>query len=116
MGYDTGEYFIVRPLVNELMRTQFHAPDRADLVVDNISRNPGGKPQLQRLWFTGKLDEISRSTPEPTDYDPRLRPWYIEAIGSESEIVTEPYLFLFCPADGPHHCLYAAGRWSCHCR
>ncbi len=95
VGYDTGEYFIVRPLVNEQMRKQFHAPDTADLVVDNISTNPGSKPRLQRLWFTSKLDEIGRSTAQPTDYDPRLRPWYIEAIGSESEIVTDPYLFHF---------------------
>lgn len=95
VGYDTGDYFIVRPLANEYMRTQFHAPPGADLVVDNIVRNSGQKPQLQRLWFTEKLVEIDRSPPEEIDYDPRLRPWYIAALASEQEIETPPYLFHF---------------------
>ncbi len=95
IGYDSGDYFIVRPLAGDIMRKQFQAPTGAELVVDNITGSPGGKHQLQRFWFTAELVEITRSVPEPTEYDPRLRPWYIEAIGSEKEIVTEPYLFHF---------------------
>ena len=95
IGYSTGDYFIVRPLANEYMRKQFSAPFNASFVVDNITTKGGSKPQLQRLWLTDKLVEIGISEPENVDYDPRLRPWYIDAIGSDKEIVTEPYLFYF---------------------
>lgn len=95
VGYETGDYFIVRPLANGYMRKQFLAPTNASLVVDNITRRPGSKPQLQRFWFTEELVEIERTSPEATDYDPRLRPWYIDAISSDREIVTKPYLFHF---------------------
>lgn len=95
VGYSSGDYFIVRPLANEYMRKQFSAPPKASLVVDNISTKTGSKPQLQRLWFTDTLAEIGRSAPEDANFDPRLRPWYIDAISSDKEIVTEPYLFHF---------------------
>ena len=95
IGYSTGDYFIVRPLANDSMRKQFSAPPDADLVTDNITRSSDGTSRLQRFWFSRELVEISRSIPEATNYDPRLRPWYLEAIASEKEIVTEPYLFHF---------------------
>lgn len=95
IGYSTGDYFIVRTLGNGSMRKQFSAPPGADLVVDNITRSFDGTSLLQRFWFSEELVEISRSIPKTTNYDPRLRPWYIEAIASEKEIVTKPYLFHF---------------------
>ncbi|SHO46760.1 HD domain-containing phosphohydrolase [Desulfopila aestuarii] len=95
VGYATGDYFIVRPLIDDHMRRQFNAPEEATLVVDNIVRPPYGKPQMQRIWMNDKLSEIASTEPEPTDYDPRLRPWYIEAINSDKAITTAPYLFHF---------------------
>jgi len=95
VGYATGDYFIVRPLIDEHMREQFGAPEAAALVVDNIVRPPGGKPLMQRIWYTETLGEIERTEPEQSDYDPRLRPWYIEAINADKAITTAPYLFHF---------------------
>ncbi len=95
VGYASGDFFIVRPLSTDYMRSVFSAPPEADLVVDSIVREPGSKPTLQRFWFTRQLEEIGQSVSETTEYDPRIRPWYIEAINSDREIVTEPYLFHF---------------------
>jgi len=95
VGYDTGDYFIVRELTGEVMRNQFAAPPEASLVVDNISRKPDGKRYLQRIWFTPSLQELQRGDPEITEYDPRVRPWYTAAIGAGRDIRTAPYLFHF---------------------
>lgn len=95
VGYASGDYFIVRPLTSEHMREQFEAPANASLVVDNIQRRQGMKPKLMRLWFTDDLAELHRSALSDIDYDPRIRPWYIKAMGSDNEIVTDPYLFHF---------------------
>ena len=95
VGYDSGDYFIVRELNSQVMRDQFGAPPEASLVVDNISQKPDGKRYLQRIWFTPSLQEIKRGVPETTAYDPRVRPWFTAAIGSGRDIRTAPYLFHF---------------------
>lgn len=95
VGYENGDYFIVRILVGDVMREQFNAPQEASLVVDNISRRPDGKGYMQRLWFTPSLEELPRGVPEPTDYDPRIRPWYTAASDTDRDIRTAPYLFHF---------------------
>ncbi|MFW2368735.1 MAG: HD domain-containing phosphohydrolase, partial [Desulforhopalus sp.] len=95
VGYDSGDYFIVRELNSEVIRDQFGAPPEASLVVDNISRKPDGKRYLQRIWFTPSLQELKRGIPETTEYDPRVRPWFTAAIGAGRDIRTAPYLFHF---------------------
>ena len=95
VGYATGDYFIVRPLTDDHMRKQFDAPEEASLVVDNIDYSPNGKPLMQRIWFTDSLERIQSTEPAQSSYDPRLRPWYIEAIKADTAITTAPYLFQF---------------------
>jgi hypothetical protein len=100
VGYETGDFFIVRPLNNGYMREQFSAPPNAAFVVDNISRGEGGQRYLQRIWFTDSLTEIGRATPKVTKYDPRGRPWYKAALATDQEASTAPYLFHFVPFRG----------------
>jgi hypothetical protein len=95
VGYDTGDYFIVRQLNNDYMREQFSAPPMAAIVVDNITTEADNKRYLQRLWYSNSLIELGRSTPAATDYDPRIRPWYKAALTTDREIGTAPYLFHF---------------------
>ena len=96
VGYGNGDYFIVRPLNNDYMRVRFHAPEKADYVVDNISTGPDNRKYLQRIWYSSTLSEIARAQRVPTEYDPRVRPWYIKAQKRPGEeIATEPYLFHF---------------------
>jgi len=94
VGYDNGDYFIVRTLDNHL-RELFEAPPAAEIVVDNISTGQGNKRVLQRIWFTDSLDQLSRQPLQPSAYDPRTRPWFKAALTSDQPIGTEPYLFKF---------------------
>ena len=95
VGYHSGEYFIVRPLLSEKSKKQFSAPDHAHYVVDNIAVSRGGDKVLLRIYYDEHLHEMSRQQPMPTEYDPRQRPWYENALGAQSLIATEPYLFYF---------------------
>ncbi len=95
VGYGTGDFFIVRPINSKYMRKQFKAPDAATLIVDNITKGENNKRYLQRLFFSSDINEISRLTPELTEYDPRIRPWYTDSLNAKREVRTKPYLFHF---------------------
>jgi len=96
VGYANGDYFIVRPLATDKGRSLFEAPDKAVYVVDHITADPAGKQrQLLRLYFDKELQEISRREPEVTEYDPRNRPWYKQAVSTHLVTAVEPYLFYF---------------------
>ncbi len=79
IAYANGDYFIVRHLNSNGLKQTFKAPGSADLMIDNIETDPMGKRKLTRLFFNEQLDIIAREPAADTDYDPRLRTWYIEA-------------------------------------
>lgn len=95
VGYPNGDYFIVRPLNFEYMRTRFHAPDMAALVVDNVHTATDGVRYQQRFWYNQSLQELQRTVLEKTAYDPRVRPWYTIARDDKKVHSTDPYLFHF---------------------
>ncbi len=96
VGYDNGDYFIVRPLVSLQMRERFQAPDEASFVVDHIeTEESNGERLLLRIFFNDKLHEVFRWQPVPTKYDPRTRPWYKQALLSDKATAVAPYLFHF---------------------
>jgi HD-GYP domain-containing protein (c-di-GMP phosphodiesterase class II) len=93
IAYPKGDYFIVRHLRSKELRDRFKAPGTAVFMADNIVMNNLGKREISRLFFNRQLDIIAREPAMHTDYDPRLRPWYLEA-GTEAS-ATKPYLFYF---------------------
>ncbi len=95
VGYENGDYFIVRPVISDYMREQFNAPPHATIVVDNISTGEDGKRYLKRLWYSDSLVELNSDPPAVSEYDPRIRPWYKAALSSNKDVRTEPYLFHF---------------------
>lgn len=94
VGYDNGDFFIVRALDKHL-REVFAAPPEADVVVDNITTGDGNKRVLQRIWFSKSMDELSRAQLQPTTFDPRTRPWFKIALANDQPAGTEPYFFKF---------------------
>lgn len=95
VGYETGDYFIVRQLTHPGQLKTFDAPEKTRFVVDYIEHNVHNGSTLQRHWYNDKLQKLKPVFFTETDYDPRIRPWYTLAI-QEGEIVsTDPYFFLF---------------------
>ncbi len=93
IAYGNGDYFIVRQLGSNDIKSHFKAPASAAFMVDNIETSRLGKRSLNRLFFNRDLDVISREPATGTEYDPRLRDWYNEA--SPEPVSTKPYLFYF---------------------
>ena len=93
VGYANGDYFIVRPLNSSYSKKRFNAPEQAIYVVDDISMLPALGRRLSRLFFDQALNVVHKEAPVETDYDPRHRPWYLQA--DTQPRATQPYLFYF---------------------
>ncbi|RXH14826.1 adenylate/guanylate cyclase domain-containing protein [Bradyrhizobium guangzhouense] len=91
-GYEDGSF--IEMDVIDRARPAFRAGLKVDrdaafrLVV--ISRTAGAAPVTQYLSET--LIPIAE-VPGPTDYDPRQRPWYVEAFRNDKTLLTGPYVF-----------------------
>ncbi len=99
IGYDDGDYFIVRRLDANLS-ARFNAPSPAVIMADHIDQNDSEPSRFERVFFNNKLEEISRQTLPSSNYDPRTRPWYQQAIVADKRITTNPYLFFFMQTVG----------------
>ena len=75
VGYANGDYFIIRPTSFSQVRSLFNAPETAAYVVDHIAADPvSGQRLLERIFYDQQMQELLRHPPEPTEYDPRVRP------------------------------------------
>ncbi len=92
VGYENGDYFIVRMSNNSFLKEQFNAPQGGVLMVDNITAD---ERTDMRYWYDEQLGRINEIELKNITYDPRTRPWYVKAINSDTDIATDPYLFHF---------------------
>ncbi|VVP95273.1 hypothetical protein PS914_03514 [Pseudomonas fluorescens] len=94
LGYDNGDFFMVRPLRTADLKTRLKAADTAAYQVWSIERN-GSDSQMhsQSLFFDQDLNLISRQEHPDETYDPRTRAWFSSARSDSDQITTEPYVF-----------------------
>jgi HD-GYP domain-containing protein (c-di-GMP phosphodiesterase class II) len=90
VGYDTGDFFLVRPLPDESARKEFGAPPDAAFLVQSIEK---GRPRF--AYFDAALRPLSDAARPDYRYDPRGRPWYLQAmkVKARDAIATPPYVF-----------------------
>jgi len=92
VGYEDGSF--IEMDVIDRARPAF----RAELKVDQdaafrlvlISRTAGAAPVTQ--YLSENLIQVAE-VPGPTGYDPRQRPWYVEAFKNDKTLLTGPYVF-----------------------
>jgi adenylate cyclase len=90
VGYPDGHFLYAgRP-------SQFPADRRAELAAPSadaiILRTVDGEgPARRETWTIAGSNGPPRTRPD--NYDPRTRPWYIEAESSQAPVLTEPYRF-----------------------
>lgn len=92
IGYDDGEFLLLRPLQRETPRIP-SAPADAAYLLQSIARNEQGRLQGRWIFLDAQLrPQLERETPDYW-FDPRLRPWYQE-VGAPGEVsMTDPYVF-----------------------
>lgn len=93
VGYDTGDFFMVRPLRTPDLKKLLKAPDTAAYQVWSIERNSSGQVHSQSLFFDQNLTLLSRQDNLGETYDPRGRAWFTSASQDLDQITTEPYVF-----------------------
>jgi len=94
VGYDNGDFFMVRPLRSDILRQYVEAPVHAAYQVWNIGHSPGSSAvQSQSLFFDTSLNLISQRDTLDDRFDPRDRDWYKRARGDANQITTAPYVF-----------------------
>ncbi|MGF6129752.1 HD-GYP domain-containing protein (c-di-GMP phosphodiesterase class II) [Pseudomonas frederiksbergensis] len=94
LGYGNGDFFMVRPLRTDTLRTLLKAPDAAAYQVWSIERHGSGDQVVSRfLFYDQALNLISRQDVADETYDPRIRDWFTSARQDTDQITTEPYIF-----------------------
>ncbi|WP_028620682.1 HD domain-containing phosphohydrolase [Pseudomonas sp. Ant30-3] len=94
LGYDNGDFFMVRPLREPALKTLVQAPLNARYQVWSLERSgPDARALSQSLFFDEHLNLISRNGNVGDDFDPRTRAWFTAARNESGQITTEPYIF-----------------------
>ena len=106
VGYADGEFILFRPLPDPAAQRRFTAPEAAAMVVQSVSTGADGN-MVGEYRFYDKQNMLLASRMMPDYYfDPRVRPWYQEAMKQSTMILTKPYVFFTTKAVG----LTAAAR------
>ncbi|HSC82755.1 MAG TPA: hypothetical protein VLC30_03965, partial [Pseudomonas sp.] len=93
LGYPDGDFFMVRPLRNERLKSIFDAPANAAYQVWSIDRSGSARPISDSQYFDEQLHPINHQQNLNETYDPRVRPWYKMALENGPQVTTGPYVF-----------------------
>ncbi|MGB6009500.1 HD domain-containing phosphohydrolase [Castellaniella sp.] len=93
IGYENGDFLLMRALDRRDIRERFQAPPQANYLVQVVARGDDGNRHGLFLFYDAKNDLVMRR-PEPDyQFDPRARPWYIGAMDTVSTVTSRPYVF-----------------------
>ena len=93
IGGTDGGFFMVRPLRTDALKSLLKAPAGAQLQVWSIEHDLQGVAHSQSLFYDSQLQLIARQQNSNEQYDPRKRPWFMDATTREGAITTAPYVF-----------------------
>ena len=95
-GNEHGEFIMLRPLHNDSSRERFEAPPNARLMI-NFTKAEG----LNEFHYLDHdYNRVGYKKTNDNKYDPRVRPWYINADPDGEIRLTEPYFFYFLKTNG----------------
>jgi len=94
VGGANGEYLNLREIKNQYDRERFSVDSGAVWLVQAQRASDMHEDGQLRLGLDDKFNVLTRRTETAAkDFDPRVRPWYKEAIGAGHVVRTEPYMF-----------------------
>lgn len=92
IGWPDGDYLMLRPLDITDSENRFDAPEQAQLMAWHV-QNEAGERHVTYLFMNRQLGIIEARLMADDGFDPRQRPWYVEASRAKEQIVTLPYVF-----------------------
>ena len=95
-GSENGDFKLFRPIKTNKQRQEHSAPSKATMMVTETATNG-----LTRITFLdGAHQVISQQETGQDLFDPRTRPWFINAKRDGSIQLSEPYQFFFLKTPG----------------
>jgi HD-GYP domain-containing protein (c-di-GMP phosphodiesterase class II) len=92
VGYDSGDFFLVRRFVpNGRLAKLLEPPAATAYVVQSGERGAVGDFAIHYLFFDQALTPLGERTVPGDVMDPRTRPWFQAAEKEEETVVTQPY-------------------------
>ena len=89
LGYEDGDFMLVRPIRSESVREIVKAPVDTAFVGEFIEQDG----QQQWRFYNDQLEQLGQRIDPKVSYDPRVRPWFDIAQRSSEMQVSEPYIF-----------------------
>ncbi len=94
VGYDDGDFFLIRSLQRlDAAGVALNAPPTSRYAIQSIDHAPNAPAEEALLFFDEELDLVERRPVSATDFDPRSREWYSEAMATQNQITTDFYTF-----------------------
>ena len=72
-------------------RIEFDAGKRGEIVMRTVDGT--GVARRETSWLRAPAGTRGPERVKPTDYDPRMRPWYVDAEKARNVVLTAPYRF-----------------------
>lgn len=92
MGYPSGDFLLVRRLRDPQLLQRFAAPPGTAFLVQSVSRE-GGVVKGEWRFYDRALNLLQAQARPEYRYDPRPRPWFVEASAQPTTVLTHPYVF-----------------------
>lgn len=94
IGYDNGSFIQIVAVRNQKdLRRHYDAPAKTYFILRSIATNLEGRMTQRWLFLNLERQVIGERTGLDPDYDPRNRPWYVQAQQESTAFYTEPYIF-----------------------
>lgn len=93
VGYPNGDFLFMRRVFNQAERVSLDAPEGTAFVIQGIEHGTQTKGQYRYLDAALNPLRIDDRPDYAAQYDPRLRPWFRDALSSGGPVQTAPYVF-----------------------
>ncbi len=91
-GTSKGDFYeVINMQSSKQLYKHYHAPDSTRWLIIKVQDTKEGR-EKSYAYLDASLSQI-KSFSEPTDYRANTRPWYIQALGTEKAVRSDPYTF-----------------------
>lgn len=92
IGHTNGDFFeVINMESSSTLHEHFQAPSKTQWTIIRIFDSSKGR--VKQFDFFDTFLHLLSSRSEPTDYRANIRPWFVQAKGSDKPIRTDPYLY-----------------------